>query len=204
MRHRDPEKMQRINSFIAEFYIRNGRTPSTTEIADAFGMSRSTAYYYLVDMDKSKLLSYQNGRIRINRMDKINLYGSKAPVVGTVPCGELTPEEENVECVTTLPKAIFGEGPFYILHASGDSMEDEGIESGDLLVIRQTSDPKPGDLVIALDEEKRNTLKRYAGRDPETGKFILQYRNRAVYGDKVILVEKLTSQGVVSHVIKKK
>lgn len=43
-------------------------------------------------------------------------------------------------------------------------MEDEGIEDGDLVVIRQEPDPKEGDLVIALDEENRNTLKKYGGK----------------------------------------
>ena len=38
-------------------------------------------------------------------------------------------------------------------------MEDEGIEDGDLVVIRREQEPKKGDLVIALDGENQNTLK---------------------------------------------
>ena len=204
MRHKDPERMRQINTYISEFYMENGRTPSTTEIAKAFGIARSTAYYYLVAMDKEKVLSYQNGEIQINRMDKLDVFRSKAPVVGTVPCGELSYEEESVECVTTLPKAIFGEGPFYILHASGDSMEDEGIEEGDILVIKKDAEPKTGNIVVALDEHQENTLKMFGGLDPKTHKAILKYRNKAVYGDKVILADNLVCQGVLSHVIKQK
>ena len=137
-------------------------------------------------------------------MKKLLTDRAQAPMVGTVPCGELTYEEENVECVTTLPTAIFGNGPFYILHASGDSMEDEGIEEGDLVVIRQSSKASKGDLVVAMDEEGRNTLKKYAGRDPENGKAVLAYCNQSVYGDRKILVDELICQGVVSHVIKPK
>ena len=204
MRHKDPERMRQINTYIGEFYVENGRVPSTTEIAAEFGIARSTAYYYLVAMDKEQILSYRDGEIQINRMDKIELMNSRAPIVGTVPCGDLTQEEESVECITTLPKVIFGDGPFYILHASGDSMEDAGIEEGDLLVIQQEASPKIGDLVIALDEENQNTLKQYGGMDPETGKVVLKYCNQAVYGDKRILVNSLISQGVVSHIIKEK
>ena len=137
-------------------------------------------------------------------MKKMITDREQAPLVGSVPCGELTYEEENVECVTTLPTAIFGNGPFYILHATGDSMEDEGIEEGDLVVIRQTSEAYKGDLVIALDEDRRNTLKKYDGIDPENGKAVLKYCNRAVYGDRKILVDVLECQGIVSHVIKPK
>lgn len=204
MRHKDPELMKKIRTYIGEFYIEHDRTPSTTEIAKYFGIARSTSQNYLVAMNERGLLSYQGGRLVIDKMDKLQTDRQQAPLVGSVPCGELTYEEENVECVTTLPTAIFGDGPFYILHASGDSMEDEGIEDGDLVVIRQESDPKEGDLVIALDEENRNTLKNYGGKDRKTRKIILEYCNKAVYGDKKILVKHLVCQGVVSHIIKKR
>ncbi|MBO5521361.1 MAG: helix-turn-helix domain-containing protein [Eubacterium sp.] len=204
MQHKDPDLMKRINTYIGEFYLDHDRTPSTTEIAKTFGMSRSSAQRYLVAMNEKGMLSYRGGKLTIEKMEKLRTDRQQAPLVGSVPCGELTYEEENVECVTTLPTAIFGTGPFYILHASGDSMEDEGIENGDLVVIRQEKDPKKGDLVIALDEENRNTLKKYGGRDRKTRKAILLYCNQAVYGDKRILVKDLVCQGIVSHVIKQK
>ena len=47
-----------------------------------------------------------------------------------------------------------------------------------------------------------DTLKKYGGRDPETGKAVLQYCNRAVYADRRVLVKDLVCQGIVSHVIK--
>ena len=150
------------------------------------------------------MLSYIGGILQVEHMDKIRTKRTKAPLVGSVPCGELTYEEENVECVMTLPTEIFGAGPFYLLHASGDSMKDEGIDDGDILVIRQESEPKKGDLIIALDNENRNTLKKYGGRDRDSGDIILNYCNSSVYGDKKILVRELSCQGVVSHVIKKK
>ena len=204
MRYKSAELKEKILSYIREFYISKDRTPSTTEIANEFGIARSTSQNYLVAMDQAGMLSYQHGRLEVDQMKKLLTDRAQAPMVGTVPCGELTYEEENVECVTTLPTAIFGSGPFYILHASGDSMEDEGIEEGDLVVIHQSSEAGKGDLVVALDEEGRNTLKKYAGRDPESGKAVLAYCNQAVYGDRKILVDELVCQGVVSHVIKQK
>jgi len=132
MRHKDPDLMKQINTFIGEFYAANDRTPSTTEIAKHFGIARSTSQNYLVAMNKKGMLSYVDGVLQVDHMEKIRNGRTQAPLVGSVPCGELTLEEANVECVTSLPTEIFGEGPFYMLHASGDSMEDEGIEGGDL------------------------------------------------------------------------
>lgn len=196
--------MRQINTYIGEFYVANDRTPSTTEIANRFGIARSTAQNYLVAMNKKGILSYEGGKLSVDQMSKIRLQRTEAPLVCSVPCGELTYEEENVECVMTLPTEIFGTGPFYLLHASGDSMEDEGIEDGDLVVVKSNADPKCGDLVIALDNENRNTLKKYGGINSRNHKVMLLYCNKDTYGDKVIYVDSLTCQGVVSHVIKKK
>ena len=204
MRHKDPELMQKINTYIGDFYVKNDRTPSTTEIAGKFCISRSSAQNYLVDMNKKGILSYSGGVLRVDRMEKIRNERAEAPLLGNIPCGELTCEEENLECITTLPTEIFGPGPFYLLHAFGDSMEDEGIEDGDLVVVKQGTDPVIGDIVIALDEENRNTLKKYGGIDRETRKAVLLYCNRRVYGDRAIYVDRLICQGVVSHVIKNK
>lgn len=81
-------------------------------------------------------------------------------------------------------------------------MEDAGIEESDILVIRKCAELRIGDIIVALDGNNENTLKRYGGIDPETRKAVLEYQNQAVYGSKVILVKRLVCQGVFSHVIK--
>ena len=91
-----------------------------------------------------------------------------------------------------------------MLHAQGDSMEDEGISEGDLLLIRQQTAAQVGDIIVALDDKNQNTLKRYGGIDKENGCAILEYCNQAVYGDKVIHVPSLVCQGVLSHIIKER
>ena len=57
MQHKDPELMKRINTYIGDFYLDHDRTPSTTEIAKTFGMSRSSAQRYLVAMHEKGMLS---------------------------------------------------------------------------------------------------------------------------------------------------
>ena len=193
MQHKNIDLMKQINTYIGEFYISHDRTPSTTEIARKFGFSRSSAQRYLVAMNDNGMLSYADGKLKVDQMTKLKTDRAKAPLVGSVPCGELTYEEE-----------IFGSGPFYLLHASGDSMVDEGIEDGDLIVVRICEEAHKGDLVIALDAENRNTLKKFGGLSRKNHKAMLQYCNQSVYGNKVIYVDQLVCQGVVSHVIKAK
>ena len=204
MRHKDPELMNRIQQYISEYYLENaGATPSITQIANAMDVVRSTAYNYLVAMDKQGMLEYRNGEISISNMDKIMVGSAKADAVGDINCGEPALEEANLLYRTALPTAIFGKGPFYILYAKGDSMEDAGVEDGDLLVILKDAVPKVGDIVVALDGDNQNTLKRYGGIDQTSHKAILEYMNQDVYPDKKILVDQLSCQGILSHVIKK-
>ena len=122
-------------------------------------------------------------------------------IVGSIPCGEAQIEDEYVEEYVNLPTALFGKGEFYILRAHGNSMEDAGIEENDMVIIRRQPNAEIGDIVVALDDENQNTLKRYAGFD-ENGNAILEYMNEDVYPGKRIIVKQLTVQGVAKHVIK--
>lgn len=203
MNTKDPELMNRIKEFISGYYREyNGLMPTITKISNAMGVVRSTAYKYLVAMDKKGMISYQDGKISIPDMGKIIVESEQVDAVGAINCGEPALEEENLLYRTSLPTAIFGKGPFYILIAKGDSMVDAGIEPGDTLVIRKNAEPKIGDIVVALDENNENTLKRYAGIDKESHKVVLEYMNQEVYPDKKILISSLICQGVLSHVIK--
>lgn len=127
--------------------------------------------------------------------------GSCAAIVGSIPCGEATSEEEYVDEYVKLPESLFGCGEFYILRARGDSMEDASIYEKDLVVIQKQETANVGDIVVALTGDNENTLKRFGGID-EKGYAILEYMNEAVYPDKVIRVRNLTVQGVAKHVIK--
>ena len=42
------------------------------------------------------------------------------------------------------------------------------------------------DIVVALDEDNQNTLKRYAGYDEDSGYYILEYENEEQYPGKTI------------------
>lgn len=203
MRHKDPELMNRISSYIGNYYRENHSTPSTREIATAVGVSPSCSYKYLVAMDKQGLLTYENGEItNLPKINKSQTGYFSAPLVGSIRCGDPEMEEAQVEMYVSLPEVLFGKGEFYLLRAAGDSMEDEDICDGDLVLIRKQPDCEIGDIVVALDDNNENTLKVYGGIDKRSKKVILKYANESVYPGKRILVNELTIQGVAKHVIK--
>ena len=81
-------------------------------------------------------------------------------------------------------------------------MVDAGIEEDDLLVIERNCPASEGDIVVALDQEQQNTLKRYVGFDNDEKCFILAYENEARYPGEVIKLKSFEVQGVARHVIK--
>ena len=203
MRSKSTELMEQISNYIGDYYRQHHSTPTTREIASTVGLSPAAGYKYLVEMDKRGMLSYENGEItNLPKISKTPTSYFSAPLVGSIRCGDPESEEAEVEMYVSLPEAIFGKGEFYLLRAAGDSMEDEDICDGDLVLIRKQPDCEVGDIVVALDENGENTLKVYGGIDKRTKKVILKYANEAIYPGKRILVNELTIQGVAKHVIK--
>ena len=203
MRSKSLELMEQISNYIGDYYRHHHATPTTREIASAVGISPASGYNYLVEMGRRGMLSYENGEITNHpKISKTQTGYFSAPLVGSVRCGDPESEEAEVEMYVSLPEALFGKGEFYLLRAAGDSMEDEDIYEGDLVLIRKQAQCEVGDIVVALDENNENTLKVYGGIDKVSNKPILKYANEKEYPGKRILVSKLVVQGVAKHVIK--
>lgn len=203
MRSKNPELMERISRYIGDYYRQHHSTPTTREIAEAVGISPASGYNYLVEMSRRGMLSYEDGVIAdLPKISKTQTGYFSAPLVGSIRCGDPENQEEQVEMYVSLPEALFGKGEFYLLRAVGDSMVDEGIDDGNLVLIRKQTECDIGDIVVALDENSENTLKVYGGIDKKSRKAILGYANEKAYPGKQILVRKLGIQGVAKHVIK--
>ncbi len=204
MRTKNSELMDQISSYIDQYYCEKHSVPSVNKIASGVGISKATAYRYLVAMDERGMIQYDGASRTIvtKLISKFSTNSFPAPVVGAIPCGEPSMEEENIEEYVSLPVSLFGQGEFYILNAAGNSMVDAGIDDGDLVVIRRQNSAKFGDIVVALDENNTNTLKLYAGVDEKSGEAILRYCNQKDYPDREIRVRQLIVQGVAKNVIK--
>lgn len=161
-------------------------------------MGRSTAYYYLVEMAERGMITYENGVISTENIRKLTPEVNYAALVGSIPCGEPDEREAMVEEYIPLPVSVFGSGDFYVLRASGDSMTEAQIYSGDFIVIEKTNTADVGDIVVALTDERLNTLKRLCF-DERRGRYYLHPENPE-YED--IYVSTLSIQGVARHIIK--
>ena len=202
MRSKSPELMEAIKAFVNRYYREHHTAPSTQTIGAAVGVTRNTVYRYLVEMNERGMLQYDKAIKSTEQITKCKTGYFSAPVVGSIRCGDPESEEALVEEYVSLPESIFGKGQFYLLRAKGDSMIDAGIEEDDLIVIQIRHEADEGDIVVALDPDGQNTLKRYGGYDEESGFYILEYMNEKRYPGKVEKVRSFVVQGVARHVIK--
>ena len=201
MRSQSLELKKEIYDTVNDWKRSYGFSPSLNDLAKKLNVSRTTVYRYLTRMNEDGELYYNGSSIETKEVNSRNTRLSKAMIVGSIPCGEPTTEEEYIEEYLNLPESFFGKGEFYILRASGNSMEDAGIFQGDLVIIRKQCTAEEGDIIVALDGDNQNTLKRYGGVN-KNGEAILEYMNEAVYPGKTILVKTLVVQGVAQHVLK--
>ena len=202
MRPFNQKYLDDILKFVNKYYQENRVAPTIIQVCAGVGVPRSTTHRYLQELSKRGMLEYDRGILSAPQSAKMKTAYISAPLVGSIQCGSPEEEEELVEEYVSLPVSLFGKGEFYILRAKGDSMVDAGIEEDDLIVIERNCPAKIGDIVVALDPDNQNTLKRYGGFDKAERRYILKYENEAKYPGEEIKVKSFMVQGIARHVIK--
>ena len=77
------------------------------------------------------------------------------PVIGTVAAGSPILAEENYEKSLHLDASLLTGGEsVYALTVRGDSMVEEGILDGDLVIVRSQATARNGDIVVALIDDE--------------------------------------------------
>ncbi len=160
MRQKNPQYMKEIEAFVDHYYTQHHKSPSCREIAENTTLQRSAVQKYLTAMNDRGMLKYDGQSICTRKIESSRSGMASVGIIGSIPCGPLTVEEEAVEGYVDLPTSLFGNGDFYLLHASGDSMINAGIDDGDMILIRKQLDARDGEIVVAYVEGEGNTLKR--------------------------------------------
>lgn len=95
---------------------------------------------------------YETGVLNIPQvveMALMQLSSSQIPLAGVVAAGEPIepiPQTERVE----VPRSMVGRGDTFALRVKGNSMRDDGILPGDVVVVQKESTARNGQTVIAL------------------------------------------------------
>jgi len=152
-----------------------GYSPTMAELAQTFGLSRSTVFEHMRELRAKGLLVTCPGKARSSRLtfpgqELLDRVGSAEedradrvtgiPLRGQVAAGQPLEAIEDHQELSW--QALFGsDETLFSLQVSGDSMIEEGIHSGDYVICRRTCTAHDGDLVVALVNREEATLKRF-------------------------------------------
>lgn len=194
------ERQKQILDFVCEFHQARGVAPTHLEIRRRFGFSSyGTVHKHL------KLLR-QKGYLRGGWNQKRGLeltektLRSRRPPANSVPFHGRIAAGRPIEAVPgvddlSVPEHLLkrdAAGRHYVLQVEGDSMIDDGICDGDLVVIAERKRARSGQVVVALVDDEA-TLKRYF---PEGESVRLQPANREM-APLYVAADRLRVQGVV-------
>lgn len=90
---------------------------------------------------------------------QIDIAAIELPVMGQIAAGVPIEAIQHASHNVAVPQSMLGNGAHYALEVKGDSMIDAGINSGDVVVIKETNVADDGDIVVALVDDQEATLK---------------------------------------------
>lgn len=190
--------------FLRNFIAENGFAPSLKKIADAIRVrSASTAHFHLERLEqKGFIRRTEDGGIELVEIAPIELSPTAVPLVGTIAAGLPIDAIESPSTIDVPSWMISGRGEIFCLEVSGNSMIEDHICDGDIVVIRKQNSADDGDIVVALLQDNIATLKRF--RRLKNGKVMLIPSNSNLQPIVVDPVkgEKVEVQGVLVGVLR--
>ena len=121
-----------------------------------------------------------------------SVHAKELPVMGRIAAGVPIEAISQVSHNVAIPGHMLRNGgDHYALEVKGDSMIEEGINDGDIVVIKETKTAVNGDIVVALVKDSEATLKRFFYR----GDAIALEAANPAYETRIVPSEQVKVQG---------
>ena len=169
-------RQKEVLDYITRFIERHGYEPSYAQIARHFRVSsKATVAKHITSLERQGLLTRRrdDGGFGLSvRVEEVPADATcEVPLMGRVAAGAPLDTVEERETIV-VPRFLLGRsrpGQVYALRVQGDSMIDEHICDGDIALVENRTEARNGEIVVALVDGQRATLKRFhrAGSDVE-------------------------------------
>ena len=191
------KKQKQVLDFIKSYHKKKGYSPSLDEIRKKFKLaSVSTAHHHVKKLQEVGCLKKESNQPRSISLTK-KKETVEIPLLGTIAAGRPIEAIEVPDETITITKNEIGRfGKHYALRVQGNSMIDEGIFDGDIVVVKQQPIADDGQTVVAIINDNEATLKKiYREKD----KFRLQPANPSLFP---IYTKELEVRGIVVKIIR--
>jgi repressor LexA len=154
-----PKQLQ-IMSFIRDYRKERGTSPTLEEIGTSLGIHRVTVHQHVGALVKKGAVQKLAQRSRsIEILDREFLPRPTIPLVGRIAAGRPIEAVEDAEHFTIEELLPLDPESSFLLRVKGDSMIEDHIADGDLVVVEPRNTARDGEIVVAVVDGEA-TLKR--------------------------------------------
>lgn len=190
------KKQHEILTFISNYQREHSISPTLEEIAEHMGVSKITIHEHIAALVKKGAIKKEKHFARSLEILAPEFREKGLPLAGVITAGmpiEAIEQREVFDPGEIVPPNC----ECYVLRVKGDSMIDEGIRDGDLVLVEKQPTAYNGQTVVAIIGDNEATLKKFYR---EQGRIRLQPANENM---EPFIVDNCEIRGVVRGVIRK-
>lgn len=160
--HTLTKRQKEILDYIARYIKKHGYSPTYEEIRTYFSLSAfSTVFEHLTALIHKGYLKRDENKERGLYLPEKRSPFISIPLVGTIACGSPLEAIEEPNKYIEIRREASLRGNIYALKAKGNSMIQEGIFEGDIIILKKQNSADNGDTVVAVIDDNEATLKKY-------------------------------------------
>jgi repressor LexA len=155
-------RQREIYDYVRDFVSARGYSPSLEEIGGHFGLSSvATVHKHVQHLSEKGYLRKAWNRSRsIEPLEDVSAGAVDVPLLGSVAAGTPIEAIEEDERIAVPREMVRRRGETFVLRVRGDSMIEEQIRDGDVVVVESRPDARDGETVVALVRGADATLKK--------------------------------------------
>lgn len=191
-------RQREILTYFETYRRQHGISPTLEEIAQSLGVNKVTVFGHVAELEKKGVLSRSKRGISrgLQPVESETASASRLQILGRVAAGapiETVEAPEELDLASLVPPGR----EVYALRVKGNSMIEDSIRDGDLVLVENRKQAHNGEIVVAVLPEGEATLKRfYREKD---GSFRLQPANSEM---QPIRTREVEIRGVVLAVLR--
>jgi len=189
------EKLQKSYNMVNS-YVKNRRQPS---LDDLFRIAEILGVDVIDLLDKDSFIKQEDDGVQSSHNDATedNVVSAETiniPLLGSISCGTPIFAVENIEAeIPVSVELIKPTNKYFLLRAKGDSMNEKGINDGDLVLVKQQQTAENRDNVVALIDDEATIKEFHHNGDT----IVLKPRSTNKKYQPIILTSDFRIQGIV-------
>jgi repressor LexA len=161
------KRQRELIDFISDFIASHRYSPSYREIGQHFGFSSLGSVYKHINTLKRKGVLFNESRVSrsvttVNEALKSPAPSEMAiPLIGRISAGTPIQTFSQTEQIHVPSHYVHSADATYALLAQGNSLNEEMIADGDILIVEARQQAHPGETVVALINQQDVIVKKY-------------------------------------------